>query len=238
MGQTRRAGPTRALRGPVLWYCEARMKLHTFRKGPNPLKARLALAERGLEYEAREIDLFKREHHTPEFAALNPIGGGLPVLEDGTFKLFESNAILAYLGRKPGGRAGLWPTDPQGEANALQWLFFESVHLSIACGIIWWNDRVRKVHEKFPGHTEEAVADEAEDLESRLNGIELHLAANPYFLGRDFSLVDCSLGTTLSMLRPTRLGEFPRWPATRAYVARIAERPSWNAAGGDGILNP
>ena len=68
----------------------------------------MALANHlGLDCEIRVVNLFKGEQHQPGFAALNP-NERMPVLEDDSFVLWESNAILQYLAaKKPG--SGLWP---------------------------------------------------------------------------------------------------------------------------------
>ena len=55
-----------------------------------------------------------------EFLALNPCGR-VPVLVDGDLKLWESHAIISYLGEKTG---KLWPSTVAGRADALRWMFF------------------------------------------------------------------------------------------------------------------
>ena len=102
------------------------MRLYTFLNSPNPLKIRLALAELNLEYESKEVVLFKGEHRSEWFTKINP-HQKVPVLEDGDLVLRESNAILAYLGDRYG--QALWPQDAGQRALALQWLFFESFRI-------------------------------------------------------------------------------------------------------------
>ena len=73
------------------------MKLYTGR-GPNPKAARMALAEKGLEYERVEVDIVKNESRTPEYMArINPVGT-IPALEtdDGQI-ICEVTAIAEYL---------------------------------------------------------------------------------------------------------------------------------------------
>ena len=97
------------------------MKLYYF-PSPNPQKIRFALNELGLDCETVAVDLTKGEQRAPEFLALNPCAR-VPVLVDGELKLWESHAILAYLGEKTG---RLWPTTAAGRADAIRWLFFLS----------------------------------------------------------------------------------------------------------------
>jgi len=73
------------------------MKLYTYGTAPNPRKVAIFLKEKGIDYEAVEVDMMKGEHKTPEFLLKNP-SGKLPVLElaDGRY-LAESIAICRYL---------------------------------------------------------------------------------------------------------------------------------------------
>ena len=75
------------------------MKIHDIPGFPNPLRVRIALAEKNLRSQVQFVlvDLYKGEHKKPEFLAKN-YSGTLPVLEldDGTF-IGECSAITEYL---------------------------------------------------------------------------------------------------------------------------------------------
>src|SRR5712671_251067 len=101
------------------------MKLYHF-PSPNPQKVTFAMHELGLECELVQMDLTKGEQRKPEFLALNPFGR-VPVLTDGETSVWDSQAILAYLGEKTG---KLWPTTLEGRSEALKWMFFLSGHVS------------------------------------------------------------------------------------------------------------
>ena len=75
-----------------------------------------ALEELALPYEYVALDPKKQEHRSPEMLALNP-HGKVPTLTDGELKLFESGAMLLYLGNRYGAAKGLWP-EPKGQAHA------------------------------------------------------------------------------------------------------------------------
>lgn len=65
----------------------------------NPQKARLALEELGLEYSLVTVDLARAGQHSELVGELNP-NRKVPILTAGPFSLWESNAILTYLGER------------------------------------------------------------------------------------------------------------------------------------------
>jgi GST-like protein len=93
------------------------MQLYHF-PSPNPQKVTFALRELGLDCELIPLDLARGEQRNAAFLARNPMGR-VPVLVDGDLTLWESHAILAYLGEKTG---RLWPASVAGRAEALKWL--------------------------------------------------------------------------------------------------------------------
>ncbi|XP_030454155.1 glutathione S-transferase T1 [Syzygium oleosum] len=78
----------------------------------------------GIDFEEVRIELFKRQHRSPEFRDVNPMGQ-VPAIVDGRFKLFESHAILIYLSCAFPGVADHWyPADLSRRAkinSALDW---------------------------------------------------------------------------------------------------------------------
>ncbi len=97
-------------------------------------KARLALAEKGLEWKGRYIDILKGEQFEPEFLAVNP-RAVVPVLVDGGRVIVESSVICEYLEEKfPDPR--LMPDDPGARADLRIWTKSVDEHLHPACGVI------------------------------------------------------------------------------------------------------
>ncbi len=195
------------------------MKLYYF-PSPNPQKIRFALNELGLDCETVPVDLLKGEQRAPEFLALNPYGR-VPTLVDGELKLWESHAILAYLGEKTG---KLWPTTPAGRADALRWLFFLSSAISPPATEVAFN----RIAVKLSGGTpdEAAIARGEKALPDPIGIIDQHLATRTWMLGDEFSLVDCDYGPTLNVLDKAgfTFGDFPR---VRAYLEAIRSRRTW-----------
>ncbi|HHN73350.1 MAG TPA: glutathione S-transferase [Thermopetrobacter sp.] len=64
---------------------------------PNPRRARMFIAEKGLEIESRDISMIRGEQLSPEFLKINPLGT-IPVLvTDAGNVLTENIAIAVYL---------------------------------------------------------------------------------------------------------------------------------------------
>src|SRR6516165_8828581 len=72
-----------------------------FSGAPNPTKVALFLEEAGIPYEAIPVDTRKGEQHKPDYLAINP-NAKVPAIVDGDVTVFDSNAILLYLGEKTG----------------------------------------------------------------------------------------------------------------------------------------
>ena len=195
------------------------MKLYYF-PSPNPQKVRFALNELGIECETVPVDLLKREQKSPEFLALNP-WGRVPVLVDGDLTLWESHAILAYLGEKTG---QLWPTTPAGSADALRWLFFLASAISPPATELVFNRIAVKLSGGVPDESAIARGDKA--LPEPMRVLDRHLATHKWMLGPNFSLADCDYGPTFNVL--DRAGfNFAEFPNVRAYLDGIRSRRAW-----------
>jgi glutathione S-transferase len=195
------------------------MKLYYF-PSPNPQKVRFALNEIGIECEDVPVDLIKREQRAAEFLALNPCGR-VPVLVDGDLKLWESHAIISYLGEKTG---KLWPSTVAGRADALRWMFFLTSTISPPTTEVAFN----RIAVRLTGGTpdEAAIARGEKGLVEPLRILDQHLSANKWMLGQEFSLVDCDYGPTLNVLEKAgfSLAEFPK---VKAYLDATRARPGW-----------
>src|ERR1700687_5897322 len=75
------------------------MKLYDSRHAPNPRRARIFLAEKGITLPTEQVDIMALQHKRPEYTAIYPLQR-LPalVLDDGTV-ITESMAICRYFER-------------------------------------------------------------------------------------------------------------------------------------------
>ncbi|XP_071725483.1 glutathione S-transferase zeta class-like [Rutidosis leptorrhynchoides] len=83
-----------------LMVCQTdKLQLYSFFMSSSSFRVCIALNLKGLEYEYKPINLFKNEHHHPEYLKMNPIGY-VPALVDGDVVLADSLAIILYLEEK------------------------------------------------------------------------------------------------------------------------------------------
>ncbi len=94
---------------------------------PNGWKVSIMLEECGLPYEIKLINIGKGDQFTPEFLAVSP-NNKIPAIVDPhgpdgqPVSVFESGAILQYLGRKTG---KFYPTDERKRIAVEEWLFWQ-----------------------------------------------------------------------------------------------------------------
>src|SRR6266540_797248 len=92
------------------------IKLYTFPPSTNSRKVRIALLEKGLEFERVNVDLSKREQKSPEYLKIHPFGQ-IPALDDEGFIIYDSTVINEYL-EDEYPYPSLMPSDSEGRARA------------------------------------------------------------------------------------------------------------------------
>jgi GST-like protein len=103
------------------------IELHTW-DTPNGRKISVALEEMGLPYTVHPVNIFKGEQFDPAFVKISP-NNRIPAVVDPDgpggepISLFESGAILIYLGEKTG---KFWPKgDLAAQVPVLEWLMWQ-----------------------------------------------------------------------------------------------------------------
>ena len=106
----------------------------------NVRKVLWMLGELGLPYEREDWGRGYRPTSDQVFRAINPVGV-VPVIDDGDFRLRESNTIVRYLAEKHG-RADLYPKDLRQRARVEAWMDWASTEFTRACARCstpWWS---------------------------------------------------------------------------------------------------
>jgi glutathione S-transferase len=170
---------------------------------PYCARTRIALAEKGIEYETMEIDLDDRPSWIYE---KNPLGR-VPVLEEDAFVLPESAVINEYLEeRYP--EPPLWPAD--------------AAERSLGRLLVFRFDQLSRPY--YALRREEDGARERLDAElAKLNAV---LEAQPYLSGRAFGLADIGYVPWLVRARDRMGVDLGRFAALVDWLERLSERPA------------
>ncbi len=157
-----------------------------FHPTPNPAKVALFLEETGLPYEVVPVDTRKGEQHTPEFRAINP-NGKVPAIVDtdgpgGETRVFDSSAILLYLGDKTGQFIGA----PADRGELLSWLFF------IGAGLGPFSGQAVHFQRAAPTKLPYAINRYRWEAERHYRVLDDHLADREWIVGDDYSIADMS----------------------------------------------
>jgi glutathione S-transferase len=175
--------------------------LYTAERCPYAARARIVLAEKGLAYDAVEIDLDDRPAWLYD---KNPLGRVPVYEEDDGLVLPESRVIMEYLEeRYP--EPALWPADAAERALARLWLER-------------FDDRLGDAYYAVRRGEPRSLLDE------KLAGLERALEAQPYLSGREYGLADA--GYVPWILRGLDRFAIELGPATADWLERLSARPA------------
>lgn len=189
---------------------------------PNPMKVALALEEMGLAYEPVPIDARKGDQFLPEFLAVNP-NGKVPAIEDEGTVVFDSNAILLYLGEKSGQFMGA----PAQHGEMLSWLMFVATGLSPFSG--------QAVHFRHfaPEPKDYAHRRYQFEAERHYGVLDGRLASRRFLLGEEYSIVDMAAWGWVRMANFVMGdGALEKFPNVKRWFAEVSARPAAQRAEG------
>ena len=185
---------------------------------PNPMKVALFLEEAGLAYEPVPVDTRKGEQFSAEYTALNP-NNKVPCIVDGDAVVFDSNAILLYLGEKTG--KFMPESTPAARGAMLSWLMF------VASGVGPYSGQA--VHFRHHAAEPSAYADKRYAFEAKRHYgiINTRLGQSRYMLGDGYTIVDMALWGWARMV-PYVLGDdaWTTLPHVKRWFDEISARPA------------
>ena len=187
---------------------------------PNGLKISIALEEMGLDYQIIPINILNNDQFQPDFLAISP-NNKIPAIvdQDGpnhqAVSVFESGAILQYLGRKTG---QFYPQDEVKRIQVEQWLMWQMGGFGPMLGQNHHFSRFAP--ERIPYATNRYV-----DETKRLYGVLNQQLIGQDYVAGTYSIADMAIfpwilryewqGITLS-----------DYPEVEKYVARLKARPA------------
>ena len=185
---------------------------------PNPTKIALFLEEAAMPYEAIPVDTRKGDQHKPEFLAVNP-NAKVPAIVDGDAVVFDSNAILLYLGEKTGKFMPGKGDKPRGEL--LSWLMF------VASGVGPFSGQSVHFRNYAPEKIEYATNRYVYEATRHFAILDARLAKQKYMLGDAYTIVDMAVWGW-ARLMPTVLGEaaWAKFPNLKRLVDEISAHPA------------
>lgn len=179
---------------------------------PYVQRAAIVLAEKGVAFERRDVNLANKPDW---FTALSPLGK-TPVLLVGDQAIFESAVICEYLDETVA--PPLHPGDALQRAQHRGWMEFGSAVLNTIGAFYTASDAA-------------ALQARREELLAKFAQIEQVLpGSGPYFAGEKFSIVDAVFGPVLRYFevfeQTGEAGFFDATPKLRAWRSALAQRPS------------
>lgn len=192
---------------------------------PNGWKVSIALEEMGLPYVLRPVNIGAGEQFAPAFQAISP-NGRMPAIIDpdgpggAPLSIFESGAILQYLGRKSG---QFYPSDERARVAVDEWLFWQVGGLGPMAGQTHHFRQYAPAMTADQRHLAYGVQRYTRETNRLYGVLDRRLADRPYVAG-DYSIADMSIWPwILPRLQGQDLADFPH---LAAWLTRVGARPA------------
>lgn len=185
---------------------------------PNPMKVALFLEESGLPYEPVPVDTRKGDQHRPEYTAINP-NAKVPAIVDGDVTVFDSGAILLYLGEKTGQFMPAKTDKARGEL--LSWMMF------ISSGVGPYSGQAVHFRNYAPEKIEYAINRYVYEAHRHYGIVEARLAKQKYMVGDTYTIVDMALwGWARNVPMVLGEGAWEKYPNVKRLIDEINARPA------------
>lgn len=197
---------------------------------PSPRRARMFIAEKGLDVETREVSLAQKEQLAPAFLAVNP-GATVPVLVTDTgVTLTENVAIATYL-EAAFPDPPLMGTTPEEKALVMQWNTICEVRGGLSIADAFRNSHPAMAGRALTGPTDyDQIPELAERGAARVaeffDLIEARLQESPYLAGDHMTLADITGYVLVDFARVIRAKLPDGHGAARAWYDGMAGRAS------------
>lgn len=220
---------------PVFGYAEAdrtsktgpQMKLYDSKFAPNPRRARIFLAEKGISLPTEQIDIAARQHKTPEYAAINPLQR-MPalVLDDGTI-ITESIAICRYfemLHPEP----PMFGVGPKDSALVEMWNRRAEINFFANVAAVFRHTHPAMKELEVPQVPAWADANRPR-VAWFLEMLDGELANREFIAGDRYTIADITMQVAVDFMKPARLVMPEGVANVKRWHAAISARPSAGA---------
>ena len=197
---------------------------------PSPRRARMFIAEKGLDIETRQVNLGKGEQLSPEFLAVNPLATVPVLVTDSGVTLTENVAIATYL-ETVNPQPALMGSTAEERGLVMMWNTIVDQQFAMPVADVLRNSHPKMAGRALPGPDnfeqipELAARGKArvevfyERLEQQLQGRQ-YLAIDPFSLADISAFVITEFATQVGMPIP------PGNSASLYWHARVTDRPS------------
>lgn len=218
-------------------------------------KVRIALAEKGIDWVDRNVDLSKQENLTPDYLAINPNGVVPAFVHDGT-PIIESTVMCEYLDEVWPDEPCLSPADPKKRAEMRAWLRYIDEVPSMAIRVPTFQnvliDRFRNMSEEEytafrdsntlrrdffmrlnrTGFSDEEYDNSLRQLSATIERMERALEREgPWLVGTQYTIADICMVPTFQRMEDLGMAEM--WagaPGVADWYARMKDRPAYRTA--------
>lgn len=202
------------------------LRVHGHGSSINVRKVLWCASELGVDIELVERGTQDHPASDPAYLAINPLGR-IPLLEDGEFRLAESNSIIRYLARREA-RYDLLPAELRAAAAVDQWIDWQATDFNDS----WRYSFMALVRRADGYHDPELIAASLLAFDQKIAILDRQLAhSGGHVAGPYFSLADIPIG--LSVRRWLALDrDTEAYPNVMAYYRRLCDRPAFMTLGG------
>jgi glutathione S-transferase len=180
------------------------------------IRVRWAAEEAGLDYSVETVPLRRK---SDAHRAMQPFEQ-VPILKDGDVTLFESGAILWYIGEKS---EALMPRDPQDRAETVQWLI--AGLNSVEPMTMGW--LLAKFFDRNPDAEEPAL----KRMNHKLACLSVVLESRVFLVAGRLTIADILMADVLRIVDSK--GGLAAFPVLSSYVERLTARPAFRKAHAD-----
>ncbi len=173
------------------------------------------LEELNVPYEQKELNMKNREHKSEWFLKLNP-NGKIPVLVDGEFVLWESNAINQYLAEKY--KPELLGRTLEDRANVSRWVWWSTLHVQRYFDTILY-------FVLFNVGSQDMAIKAGDEVKPYLAILNDHLEKRDFMVGTEFTLADLSVASVINLGFGLEY-DFTAYPSIVSWMGRMKTRPA------------
>ena len=201
---------------------------------PNGRKITIACEEMGLDYVLRPVDIGRGEQFKPEFLAISP-NNRMPAITDPDgpggqpISVFESGAILQYLGRKTG---QFYPADERKRVEVDEWLFWQMGGLGPMAGQANHFRHYAPTMVADARMTAYGAARYTNEVERLFGVLDKRLRGRAFVAG-DYSIADMAIWPWTRGWKAFGQ-DLDQFPDLKAWSERIEARPAVQAAADKG----